>query len=113
MSKAQKEFDWVKYILETAENHYDMVLQWKKDNYSCGTSASLGIAAGYYNRCEALVELVEVWDCGSKGGFGEGFSESHAPKGGRILENRLDYLTKKYLGRPFSHAQKIHALYSQ
>lgn len=45
-------------------------------------------AVGHYHRAEALIELLEVLDCGSVGGYDKGQTEAHR----RTLRNRYDWL---------------------
>lgn len=52
-------------ILEQIESELAQVDEWRDmDDY--------GRAAQYFNKAEALIELLEVYNCGSIGGFDKG-----------------------------------------
>jgi len=54
----------VKTLLGTALEHLQQIVQWdKKVPHNM---------AKYADKAEALIEVVEVYDCGSIGGFGKG-----------------------------------------
>jgi len=52
-------------IIETIAHHFAMIRQWRDMSTS-----SLESATGYYYKAVALIEVLEVDDCGSVGGFG-------------------------------------------
>lgn len=61
-----------------------------RDNVSLYDSESLSNNLLALAKLEGKVELVEVLDCGSVGGFGKGFT------GHKSLEGRIKYLVNKY-----------------
>jgi hypothetical protein len=70
-------------ILDTAAECLAQVEQWSELHH-------FGSAAEYYAKAEALIELLEVDDCGSVGGFDRGRGQTTPP---RSLSARLKWLT--------------------
>jgi hypothetical protein len=79
----QKESISVQKILEEVRDGFQQIAQWN------GLS-SIGNKLEHYYKTEALVELLEVFDCGSVGGFGEGQEDNND------LYARFLYLRNKY-----------------
>lgn len=52
--------------------------------------AFAGMALKHFRSAQTLIELVEVYDCGSVGGFSVGQKKNH------LLRDRLDFLIDKY-----------------
>lgn len=78
-----------KYVLNQAGGNLGSIKQWiLMQKYER--------AADHHHRAEALVELIEVLDCGSTGGFSEGQNQA----GTQYLFNRWDWLYRKYVGNP-------------
>jgi len=73
-------------VLASIANTYEMVLQW-------AGMKDYQLARDYEVRCETLIELLEVHDCGSKGGFDKG--QDYGP--GFLA--RLIWVTLKYDSR--------------
>lgn len=71
-------------ILEAIEGEIQMVDQWR-------CSENLDLASTHYQRAEALIELLEVHNCGSTGGFDKGQQDS----GSRSLQARFEWLRGK------------------
>lgn len=76
-----------KKIIEAIEDAFRMEKQWK------GSRTSYHCAAEYAARAKGLIELLEVHDCGSIGGF-----DPEDPNKGKrnSLESRLEWLKEKY-----------------
>lgn len=75
-------------LLEAAGNHFSMLVQ-ELDmlrDYANVDAVKYAVAA------EALIELAEVLDCGSIGGYGKGETEDDQ----QCLFNRWNWLCKKY-----------------
>lgn len=71
-------------ILGTIEDNLETRDQWKE-------SESWSNVLQYHNQAEALIELLEVSDCGSSGGFDKGQTEDHR----RNLWARFNWLRHK------------------
>lgn len=78
-------------LLERIELAELAVLQWNESPFAEGFLES---ATGYYHELRGLVELLEVYDCGSVGGFGKG--QNHRLSS---LQSRAHWLMKKYKGK--------------
>ena len=63
------------------------VKRWGEDLYSEGFAEN---TLKYVNQLVALVELLEIYDCESVGGFGKGQPDNSD------LRERMDWLIKKY-----------------
>ena len=80
----------VQVILDAIEEELKMAYQWSKQFAEKRIKPDYSTNAfGYIHRAEALIELLEVHDCGSVGGFDEG------NKGLYSLEERYAALVKK------------------
>ena len=72
------------------------ILEYAREDFENSRATSLHSTSSILNNAEslikasALIELVEVFDCGSVGGFGQGYT------GNRSLESRLEWLERKY-----------------
>ena len=75
----------IKQLLESALEELDLVIQWSEPPFFDFASG-----ARYMARAEAIIELVEVWDCGSTGGYSDGQPETN-----NLFERWL-WLAKKY-----------------
>lgn len=78
----------VKTILDTAFEELQMTEQWLRARNPEWASSYVQ----HINRAEALIELVEVFDCGSVGGFGKG-----QPQQRQNLFERWLWLRDKYV----------------
>lgn len=74
-------------LLNEIKDACQQVEQWHESPYAEGFAAS---TFEYVNRLAALVELLEVYDCGSSGGFGKDQPED------LDLKSRADWLLRKY-----------------
>lgn len=80
-------------ILDRIANELAMLNQYR-DNLNQSTSVhDAGQIAGYAHRAEALIELLEIHDCGSVGGFDPEVTNGH---GLHYLEERFDALKRKF-----------------
>lgn len=77
-------------ILRRILDSFGMAAQWKSD-LSVNTAQW---AAGYLSQAEGLIELLEVEDCGSVGGFDQGAG------GLNNLFDRFELLCSKYKHNP-------------
>ena len=75
-----------KNALKNIRSEVAMRAQWNSPD-------TLGLKYAHHMKLEALVELVEEWDCGSIGGFGVG-QEGHNFRS-NLLE-RAEWLLNKY-----------------
>lgn len=78
-------------LLNRIEQSLNAVYQWGSQIAEKRMKTSYVEAAfGYLHQAEALIELLEVFDCGSVGGFDEG------QQGLYSLEERFDFLRNKH-----------------
>jgi hypothetical protein len=73
-------------VLNRIGDHFQMIIQWhgiKKP--SCSESTTQ-----YFNKAMALIELLEIEDCGSTGGYDKGQPPAST------LFDRWDWLYRKY-----------------
>jgi len=80
----------LRLLLDDIQEAIDGVLQWADRPFAEGYLAN---ALEYQSKLKALVELLEVYDCGSVGGFGYKQPED------LDLEGRAAWLLRKYRGR--------------
>ena len=73
-------------ILKNIEHHLKLIDQWVQ-----GAITNYGHAQKYQNKAEALIELLEVHDCGQVGGFDRGQPHSHELN----LMDRYNWLKNK------------------
>jgi len=73
-------------ILKTIGDHFQGVIQWSR-HHDADWAENV---VQYLHQAEALIELLEVFDCGSIGGF-----DSFQPPP-RTLFDRWDWLFRKY-----------------
>ena len=78
-------------LLKEIESSIQQVEQWSKHLYADGFAEN---TLKYMNHLEAYVEVLEIYDCDSTGGFGAG--ESHQLD----LLGRAKWLLKKYRHAP-------------
>lgn len=73
-------------ILDRIGDHFQGAMQWDKlKNPEC-----IALSSKYFYKAEALIELLEIEDCGSIGGFDKGQPETNN------LFDRWDWLYRKY-----------------
>ncbi|MCP5004644.1 MAG: hypothetical protein GY941_12010 [Planctomycetes bacterium] len=77
-----------KVILERIHGHLESIDQWREVPSLSSWAANV---LEYAYKAESLIEVLEVADCGSIGGFGQGQKYS----GGRLTD-RYEYLKDKY-----------------
>ena len=77
----------LKKILDRTGDHFQQILQWSE-------SHNFDNCFENQKQAETLIELVEIEDCGSTGGFGKTQPE------GQDLFQRWDWLYRKYIGDP-------------
>lgn len=88
-------------ILQEIRHTIQLVEQWKGVNQPAWVENQLK----YMNQLECLVEIVEVYDCGSTGGFGvgQGFKKGHLQVNDNHnpgdLFDRANWLLAKYKGK--------------
>lgn len=85
----------VKAVLPCAQEEWEMYNQWMPDNFPTAIS--------HYFKMEALVELLEVANCGSTGGFDDGQPDDHSLS----LAKRYSWLKERAL-REFNFAVVVH-----
>lgn len=77
-------------ILKTIQDNLDSTYQWSQQFAEKRINPDYSETAfGYMHRAEALIELLEVADCGSVGGFDQG------EEGLYSLEERFKLLKRK------------------
>lgn len=74
-------------LIKRVEDNLKLVKQWENIEYT--NTGYLENVLKYAHRAEALIEAVEVFDCGSVGGFDGGH------RGTPSLEERLQWLKEK------------------
>ncbi|KKL69499.1 hypothetical protein LCGC14_2114300 [marine sediment metagenome] len=88
--KKQEKCISVKSLLKDAREAFEMVIQWGvvKDSYEWNQTVTR-----YLIEANSIIELVEVFDCGSVGGFGAGqmVEDYHTS-----LFDRWTWLCQKY-----------------
>jgi len=92
--KAQKDGPAIprEVILGAIADALDAFDQWTKP-ITKGEGINVGyvhFAFGYMHRAEALIELLEIQDCGSTGGYDKGQEDNYT------LQDRLNWLQGKY-----------------
>jgi len=85
LRKAQKTL--LPLLLTEIKSAIQQVEQWHEAPFADGFADN---TAGYFHQLEALVELLEIYDCGSTGGFGKDQPDN------LNLKERADWLLKKY-----------------
>lgn len=77
----------IKHLLNQARE----ALEYAENSIDLHHNNGLETATQYLHEASTIIEIVETHQCGSVGGFGEGFT------GQRTLDNRLAYLEEVYL----------------
>lgn len=83
-------------ILQEIFEHFQQVTQWVPGEF-CHADHSSGVLT-YLNKAEALIEVLEICDCGSTGGF-DPKMPTELIRGGLSLYERFLWLVNKYNNR--------------